>query len=183
MAEPATTVSDPAAPGGERERAAEGAQLTPPSAETDLAVSAGQKEVEAAPLPSLTLVYDLALRSYDYADRRYDTIGTRAAALIGFTSLLVTGAGTVVHRLLPYAGLVWPAAVVFLGLIGFLLYHAICAFFAREVPGLPAPEVLYHRYASHDERAFRSKMVSTIGSARDRYASACDWKARHLRVG
>src|SRR4051794_34868111 len=121
-----TSMADEPTSAGERnpvndERALAGAAIAPNARPAEL------------PLPSLALVYDLAIRSYDYADRRYDTIGTRAAALIGFTSLLVTGAGTVVHRLSPYPSFWCFAAIVFLGLTAFLLYHAVCALLAREV--------------------------------------------------
>jgi len=51
---------------------------------TDAVGAMGNQEMPAgAPNASLTLVYDLAIRSYDYTDRRYDLIGTRAGALIG----------------------------------------------------------------------------------------------------
>jgi hypothetical protein len=155
----------------------------PPRADHAASEPLSISPLQEVPLHSLSLVYDLALRSYDYADRRYDLIGTRASALIGFSSLLVTGAAVVVHRLSPYLGLWLFTASIFLGLTTFLLYHGLLALFARQVHGLPAPEVIYARYVAHDERSFRIKMISTFGEAREKYTQACDWKAQHLRWG
>jgi hypothetical protein len=125
-------------------------------------------------LPSLGLVFDAAVRSYDYADRRYDLIGTRAAALIGFTALLVTGAATVVQRLSPYPGLRLTAVLVFLSQIGWLVYHAVQAYRARDVKGPPDPAVLYQTYAAHPEGHFRSEMIARLGTARESYIAACE---------
>jgi hypothetical protein len=145
------------------------------------AVSVSESTITKATHPSLSLAYDLALKTYDYADRRFDLLGTRAAAIIGFTSILVASASSVIPRLRPYRELQVFGAIVFLGIIAYVLYHGVLAYKGRKVKALPDPSVLFAKCAPLTEDEFRVELMGQLTYACQDYSAACTHRSDHLQ--
>jgi len=145
----------------------------------DMKPSARPTEAE---VPGLKLVYELALKRYEYLDRRFDTIGTRGSAAIGFAIFLVASSSTLVQRLRrPYPELAFTAGILLAALLSYLIYNAFKAYEGRRVEGLPAPEVLFGKLVHESEHEVRLEMVSELGQACDLYSSACESRSQHLK--
>ena len=131
-------------------------------------------------LSSLNVVYDLSVKQFEFIDRSYDSLTSRAAALIGWTSFVSSIAIFVQGKL----DEMWPWKLVFgicvLALAGMGLVSALCAYFAKEVESWPHALQVYEGYAEKPEDETKLQLVADIESAIRKNTKLVNEKSRHV---
>lgn len=134
-------------------------------------------------IPSMKLIYDLSLRQFDFVDRAYESLTSRAAAMIGWTSIVLSIAMLVV-KMAPNASSCWTVwfAVTVGGPAAAALVFAFLAHLPREVEQLPSPSTVYHHFALEPEETTALQLMVNIENAVQKNESVARKKRRLITV-
>jgi hypothetical protein len=132
---------------------------------------------------SLGLSYDAAVRKFEMLDRTFDTLNTRAAALIALSSLLLSASQGVMDRLKTHPTAQSALGVALFIAVAHLLWHCLQAYRIREVQGWPWPSEFFAMYGNWPADATRLQFISDLDMACKQNGQDCMEKTRHLEKG
>jgi hypothetical protein len=132
--------------------------------------------------PSLNIVYDLAVKQFEFVDRAYDTLTTRAASLIGWTSFVASITIAVQKNIVNTPWLsasfsVWTGALASLSIA-----FALRAYWTRDVHPWPDSESVYNKYSMEPEDSTRAQMLANIQDIAKKNRALVDAKAKNVKV-
>lgn len=141
---------------------------------------------------TVKLLCDLGTKRHDLAERSYDALNTRLAALFAFNTFLVPAsigsiraAVTVTQErsVPPIHG--WPRlAVISVWCVSLATVGVTCAwgYIARRVKSLPNPLALYRTFGGSPVTDTALQVLANMDNAWDGYRRAVRFKARCLNV-
>lgn len=127
----------------------------------------------------LPWISEVALKKFDYADRAFDTINTRAGIVIGWSSLLTAIFFPALDRL----PILNKAIVLISWSLPFfcMMHQGYMAFSVANLKALPLTEVSLDELISLSNLEARSKVIMEIVTASELNEAACIKKARYLK--
>jgi hypothetical protein len=110
-----------------------------PSAKPDQ-VASGLPEMKSA------LLHDVAVKRLEYQDRLFDTLNTRAGAVFGFSTFVLSACGVILGRLEPYPRIRVLFGACCILIYAFMTYACWRAFKVEGVKTLPDPAPYYQQH-------------------------------------
>lgn len=116
-------------------------------------------------LPSLSVIYDISLKQFDFIDRAFDSLTSRAAAMIGWTSFITTAAIFVQSKMDEAMWLRLLFSVCVFALAGLALVSSLRAYFRRDVEPWPSSLWFVENYAHETENDTLLQLMGNIETA------------------
>lgn len=116
-------------------------------------------------LPGVAVLYDLALKRYDFLSRSYDTANTRVGAVFAFSSLVISGSTSALKEMYSENFHPWimvPVCAVLLGLFIVLALHCLQAYSVRKIWPLPDASKLYAEGANRHPDLVKSALIEDL---------------------
>lgn len=129
--------------------------------------------------PSLNVIHDIAVRKFDAADKTFDSLNARAAAMIGWTSIILAASALVYQRL----GHATVFAVVIVVLAAAAIGCACWAYGLADVPTWPNAEKHFELHAHLPESQTRLLIMSRLVGDEKRLRVVVRKKAHILTWG
>lgn len=131
---------------------------------------------------SLNVIYDLAVRQFDFVDRAYDGLTSRAAAMVGWTSFVAAAATFIQDRI---HGIAW-CHMLFVVLTAILATTALAcsllAYLTGQIQAWPKATLAYEEFAGQPEEVTRLQMLANIEEAIRVNTDSVNAKSRRIRV-
>jgi hypothetical protein len=132
--------------------------------------------------PDPSVFRDLAFRGFDHLDRTFDTLGTRAMALLALSPFIVQ---SIVADILAVAA--WPKLQAFTALTGaatlsVVIYNCVQAYRPRDVPAWPNAGEMYRKYGAVPSEDAQRQILAEMQEASGRLKALVERRARHLRI-
>jgi hypothetical protein len=127
----------------------------------------------------LPWISEVALKKFDYAERAFDTINTRAGVVIGWASLLTAIFFPALLRL-PFIG---KSIVLSLWAFPFfiMMYQGYLAYTVASLKAIPVTEDSLPELTSASNLDAHSAVIVKIVIASEINEKACSEKAKHLK--
>lgn len=135
---------------------------------------------------------DVGMKRHDLAERSYDALNTRLAALFAFNSFLLPAsigsirAAVTVTKGVPVPPIhgYWKLAILSVWCVSLLLVGTACAvgYIARQVKSLPNPVNLYRDFAENSVAEVGEHFLVSLNRAWDGNRDVVTFKARCLNV-
>jgi hypothetical protein len=128
---------------------------------------------------SLNVIYDLSVKQFDFVDRAYESLTSRAASMIGWTSF-ITGVAIFLQKGLgeSWSRLLFGGSVCFLGIMG--LVSALLAYRTNEVEPWPHALLVYRGYAEKPEDETKLQLMADIEKAIKTNTKFLTAKSEHI---
>ena len=131
--------------------------------------------------PSLNVIYDIAMKQFEFVDRAYDALSSRAATMVGWTSFVCTAA-IYVHPRLP--GPEWLHHVFVMTTGALALAALICSLLASRITDMerwPDPQLVFDKYSEKEEDTTRLQMLWNIRDSTLANVKAATKKGRRIK--
>ena len=137
---------------------------------------------EIVELPENDVAYECATKQFDFLDRAFDGLTARAATLMGWSALAVTGATYLQSRmeLHPWARWVFTCAVFASSLMTFVF--SALAFRLHDYRGWPKSRETLADYGRMNPEEARFRLTSDLIDAIDNNETVISIKRGHVRM-
>jgi len=131
--------------------------------------------------PSLNVIYDLAVKQFEFVDRAYDALSSRAAAMVGWTSFVCTAA-IYVHPRVPGPEWLHQGFVLIVGALALVaLCNALLACRTTDMERWPDPTLVFGKYAEKEEDVTRLQMLWNIRDSTGANVKAVTRKGKRIK--